>query len=205
MQIESFVLGDLQTNCYLLWNEDSQNEGQQAVIIDPADDGDFLNEELLRRGLHLESIVLTHGHFDHCLGLLSLASAWQVPIMMHFDDQFLLQEASASALHWLGREVDPVPPATVDLAQLPNITLVGQTWEIIHTPGHTPGSICLLQREGKVLISGDTIFAHDSVGRTDFSYSSSQQLHHSLQKLDSLTSTGAYGQVFPGHGESFFR
>lgn len=205
MQIESFVLGDLQTNCYLLWNQDQQNQSQQAVIIDPADDGDFLNEELLRRGLQLESIVLTHGHFDHCLGLLSLASAWQVPIMMHFDDQFLLQEAGASALHWLGREVDPVPPATVDLAQLPEITLVGQTWEVIYTPGHTPGSICLLQKEDKVLISGDTIFAHGSVGRTDFSYSSSRKLHQSLEKLDTLAKQGAYGEVFPGHGESFFR
>lgn len=200
MHIESFVLGDLQTNCYLLWNQD-----QQAVIIDPADDGDFLNEELLRRGLTLESIVLTHGHFDHCLGLLSLASAWQVPIMMHFADQFLLQEASASALHWLGREVDPVPPATSDLAKLKTIKLIGQEWEIIHTPGHTPGSICLLQRADKILISGDTIFAHGSVGRTDFSYSSSSQLHRSLRALDSLAQTGAYGQIFPGHGESFFR
>ena len=200
MQIETFKLGALDTNCYLLWQENTE----QAVIIDPADDGDFLNEELLRRGLQLETIVLTHGHFDHCLGLLSLASAWQVPIAMHFADQFLLQKAQTSAKHWLQIDCDPVPPANLDLAKIKKIPLAGLEFEIIHTPGHTPGSICLLNKNEKILFSGDTIFANDNLGRTDFTYSNRQAMTDSLKKLKDLKKEGLYGQVYPGHGESFF-
>lgn len=200
MLIETFKLGALDTNCYLLWQENKT----EAVIIDPADDGDFLNEELLHRGLQLKTIVLTHGHFDHCLGLLSLASAWQVPIAMHFADQFLLKQAQASAKHWLKITCDPVPPANLDLKEIKNIYLAGQEFEIIHTPGHTPGSICLLDRENKILFSGDTIFANDSLGHTDFAYSNRQDMTKSLEKLKGLRKEGLYGQVFAGHGESFF-
>lgn len=200
MQIETFSLGALDTNCYLLWQEDTA----QAVIIDPADDGDFLNEELLHRGLQLETIVLTHGHFDHCLGLLSLVSAWQVPIAMHFADQFLLAKAQASAKHWLKITSDPIPPANLDLNEIKKISLAGQEFEIIPTPGHTPGSICLLDRQNKILFSGDTIFANDNLGRTDFAYSNRQNMSESLKKLKDLKKEGLYGQVYPGHGESFF-
>lgn len=200
MQIETFTLGVLSTNCYLLWEEKTQ----AAVIIDPADDGDFLNEELLRRGLKLEKIVLTHGHFDHVLGLLSLKTAWGVPIFMHFADQFLLQDAPNRAAYWLGYSVDPVPPAEIDLASLETITLLEQDFQVIHTPGHTPGSVSLLNKAEKILFSGDTIFAHGSVGRTDFAYSSTADLHTSIKKLKALQSQGFYGQVYAGHGESFF-
>jgi glyoxylase-like metal-dependent hydrolase (beta-lactamase superfamily II) len=200
MQIETFTLGALQTNCYLLISDSSNS----AVVIDPADDGDFINEELLRRGLQLESILLTHGHFDHCLGLLSLKSAWDVPIMMNFADQFLLQKAQASALHWLGVESDPVPPADLDLAKSDSIDLVDENFLIIQTPGHTLGSICLLHKEDKILFSGDTIFADNNIGRTDFAYSSRKKISESLAKLKDLQQQGFYGQVFAGHGENFF-
>lgn len=200
MQIETFILGSLQTNCYLIW----QDKTAQAFIIDPADDGDFLNEELLRRGLTLESIVLTHGHFDHCLGLLSLKSAWGVPIMMNFADQFLLKNAQQSALHWLGVEADPVPPADFDLADLTSVELIGENFQVIQTPGHTLGSVCLLHEKDKTLFSGDTIFANGNIGRTDFAYSDGKKMKSSLEKLKQMQRNGLYGQVFSGHGESFF-
>lgn len=201
MQIETFILGSMQTNCYLLVADTSNS----AAIIDPADDGDFINEELMRRGLALEKIVLTHGHFDHCLGLLSLKSAWNVPIMMDFADQFLLAKAEESAAHWLGIESDPVPPADLDLAKLESIELVGEKFEIISTPGHTPGSICLLNKKDKILFSGDTIFADNNIGRTDFAYSDRKKMKESLAKLKELEKQGFYGEVFAGHGESFFK
>lgn len=200
MQIETFILGSMQTNCYLLVSDTSNS----AVIIDPADDGDFINEELMRRGLQLESVVLTHGHFDHCLGLLSLKSAWNVPIMMNFADQFLLAKAQDSALHWLGIESDPVPPADVDLANKNEIELIREKFQIIQTPGHTPGSICLLHKKSKVLLSGDTIFAEGNIGRTDFSYSSGKKMKTSLAKLKSMAQATEYSEVYPGHGERYF-
>ncbi|MBU1034095.1 MBL fold metallo-hydrolase [Patescibacteria group bacterium] len=200
MQMETFTLGNLQTNCYLLSNELTG----AAIIIDPADDGDFLNDELLRQNLKLEAVVLTHGHFDHCLGLLSLKSAWQVPIMMNFADQFLLERAQESALHWLGLESDPVPPADFDLADKNSIELIGEKFQIIKTPGHTPGSICLLHENSKQLFSGDTIFAHGDVGRTDFAYSDRKKMKVSLAKLRTMAQAGNYIEVFSGHGEKFF-
>jgi glyoxylase-like metal-dependent hydrolase (beta-lactamase superfamily II) len=200
MQMETFILGNLQTNCYLLSNELTG----AAIIVDPADDGDFLNDELLRQNLKLEAIVLTHGHFDHCLGLLSLKSAWQVPIMMNFADQFLLEKAQASALHWLGLKSDPVPPANFDLADKNSIELIGEKFQIIKTPGHTPGSICLLHENSKQLFSGDTIFAHGDVGRTDFAYSDRKKMKTSLAELRVMAKNGDYIEVYAGHGEKFF-
>jgi len=200
MQIETFILGNLQTNCYLLSNDLSDS----TIIVDPADDGDFLNEELMRRNLKLDAIILTHGHFDHCLGLLSLKTAWQVPIMMNFADQFLLERAQKSALHWLGIESDPVPLADVDLANKNEIELIGEKFQIIQTPGHTPGSICLLHEKSKILLSGDTIFAEGNIGRTDFSYSSGKKMKESLAKLKSMAQTAEYSEVCPGHGERYF-
>jgi len=200
MQIETFVLGGLQTNCYLLGSDHSA----KAIIIDPADDGDFLNDELLRRNLTLEAVLLTHGHFDHCLGLLSLYAAWQMPIYLHPKDRFLLARAADSARHWLGIDADPVPETTTDIDDQEQLQLIDETWQVIHTPGHTPGSICLLHQENKVLFSGDTIFANGSIGRTDFAYSKTQEMKTSLQKLKELRLAGVYSQVFSGHGESFF-
>ncbi len=199
MQMKTFILGNLQTNCYLLWNDLSG----EAIIIDPADDGDFLNEELLRNNLKLSAVILTHGHFDHCLGLLSLKSAWDMPIMMSFADQFLLMRAQVSARHWLGLESDPVPAADFDLKKQQQLDLIGENFQIIHTPGHTPGSICLLDEKSKILLSGDTIFAEGNVGRTDFTYSSSKDLQNSLTKLKKLAQANKYSEVYPGHGASY--
>ena len=200
MQVDKFILGELQTNCYLLTSDHSA----KALVIDPADDGDFINDELLRRNLTLEAVLLTHGHFDHCLGLLSLYTAWAMPIYLHPADKFLLKKAPASAKHWLGIDADPVPNSTHDLSDQQNLQLIDEDWQVIHTPGHTPGSVCFLQKNSKDLFSGDTIFAGGSVGRTDFAYSKPQDMRQSLEKLKQLRLDGVYSEVFSGHGESFF-
>lgn len=202
MHLETFVLGELQTNCYLLDN------GEQAVIIDPADDGDFLNEELLRRNLQLQAVVLTHGHFDHCLGLFSLKMAWpELKIYLHPADNFLLNSAPANAKFWLGRQVDPVPSANAELKDGQVLELLGEKIKVIHTPGHTTGSVALLtdkQNDDEVwLFTGDTLFAN-GVGRTDFSYSNKNDLRRSLKKLHDLKQSGQYSVAMAGHGERFW-
>lgn len=202
MNLQTFVLGDLQTNCYLL------DDGHDAIIIDPADDGDFLNEELSRQNLILQKVILTHGHFDHCLGLLSLATAWpKLPILLHSADNFLINKAQESARHWLNREIDPVPKANQALSDGQIIKLANETLKVIHTPGHTPGCIALLSEkqdnDETYLFTGDTLFA-DGVGRTDFAYSNYQDLLNSLAKLKQVKESGAYSLALPGHGRSFY-
>jgi hydroxyacylglutathione hydrolase len=191
LEIKPLTLGELQTNCYLAWESSSR----EAIVIDPADEGGFISEQILEQQLNVTGIVLTHGHFDHVLGLLELSLNFPVPIYMHQEDQFLLENAASSALHWLKREVDPVPQATHFISENDMVMFGDISLSVLHTPGHTPGSISLVHEQ--VVFSGDTLFK-GSVGRTDFTYASPLQLNDSLHKLftlpDDLT-------VLPGHGE----
>lgn len=195
LEIKTYTLGDLATNCYLLWSPQTE----QAALIDPADDGGFLSEEIVRAGLHLEKIILTHGHFDHVLGLLEVKLNFpEASIYLHPADHFLIQQAVQSAAHWLHRQVDPVPLPDQELLPGETIDLADQTFTILHTPGHTPGSIVLYSQEQGLMLSGDTLFKQ-AVGRTDFRYSSPQDLKLSLAKLFRLR---AETLVLPGHGEA---
>lgn len=195
LQINTYTLGDLATNSYLIWDEVSR----QAVLIDPADEGGFLSEEIVRHQLKLEKVVLTHGHFDHVLGLLEVKLNFpETPIYLHSADLFLIRQAKGSAEHWLGRKVDPVPEPDKNLTPETTIKLAGTEFLIVHTPGHTPGSVSLYSKSESLLISGDTLFKQ-AVGRTDFSYSDPKQLIASLKRLFELP---AETKVLSGHGES---
>lgn len=208
LQIKSFCLGELQTNCYIAWCPITQH----AIVIDPADSGDLISEFILHNDLNLTAIVLTHGHFDHCLGLLELSLNFAVPIFMHPKDMFLIKQAQKSAQHWLKHSVDPVPLPTAELADGQKITVGDQTLQVIITPGHTPGSVCLISHNidqifvdesqvypgTQVIFTGDTLFA-DSYPRTDFKYSSVLELRDSWNKLEALPKETT---ILPGHGRS---
>jgi glyoxylase-like metal-dependent hydrolase (beta-lactamase superfamily II) len=192
MNVIALPLGDLQTNCYLVWCEKTN----QAVIIDPADNGDFITDTVLQRQLEPVAILLTHGHFDHVLGLLEVSLNFPVPVLMHPADVFLIKEAQKSAHHWLRRVVDPVPTPATFFQGNQVIPFGTESLAVLETPGHTPGSVCLYNQEA--IFSGDTLFAA-GVGRTDFRYSNSQQLYQSLQIMaDTLPNV----PIFPGHGEA---
>lgn len=195
MQIETFSLGQLDTNCYLVWCEKTH----EAIVIDPADEGGFISEKILELDLKPITIVLTHGHFDHILGLLELKLNFaKTPILMHQDDLFLLKSVQKRAKHWLKMKVDPAPPPDKFITDGDEIKFGQKILKVMHTPGHTPGSICLYN--DKIMFTGDTLFADGIIGRTDFSYSDPKKMQQSLQKIKKLSGSR---KMYPGHGASF--
>ncbi|MBT3249491.1 MAG: MBL fold metallo-hydrolase [Candidatus Pacebacteria bacterium] len=195
MQIETLKLGQLDTNCYLAWCEITD----EAIIIDPADEGGFISEKILELGLKPVAIILTHGHFDHILGLLELKLNFpQVSIMMHEADLFLTESVQKRAQHWLKMQVAPAPKIDKFLVEGDLVEFGQEVLTIIHTPGHTPGSICL--HDDQMMFTGDTLFRDGVIGRTDLSYSSPKKMYKSLEKIRELSGSR---QMYAGHGASF--
>lgn len=192
--VKKLILGSLATNCYFV----SDPKTQKALIIDPADSGDYLTQKIQELNLKPMVIVATHGHFDHVLGSLELQLNFQIPFLIHQKDQKLIGNAAKSAQYWTRLKEKPLSPAQVNrFLNNKTILKIGQIkLQIIETPGHTPGSICLWCQKENLLFSGDTLFAK-GVGRTDLSGGSQKELTKSLKKLFSLPDKT---KVFPGHG-----
>jgi len=204
IKYEVLVMGELQTNCYLVWDEKSK----EAVVIDAADDGVIISEEIEKRGLKLKYILATHGHFDHNLGVLDLKLIFNIPYCASKKDWFLLVRQQETAKHFLKMEikVPNLKKIDIDLDKEKEIKLGEEVLEIIKTPGHTPGSVCffnlphpLFHKRGvkPILFSGDTLFK-DFRGRTDFKYGSTKNIFISLRKLMKLPEDTI---VLSGHGE----
>jgi hydroxyacylglutathione hydrolase len=191
MEIKTLVLGPLQTNCYLAWCQKTL----ETVIIDPADEGDFITEEILRLKLKPKYIILTHGHFDHCLGVLELKLNFNIPILLHKKDFSLYKNTQKNAHYWLKRQVDPTPPPDRSIKQNDQIKFGKESLKVLDTPGHTLGSVCLYSPP--TLFSGDTLFKN-GIGRTDFKYSDPKQM---ITSLKTLTGFPPKTIVYSGHGE----
>ena len=193
IRYEKIVIGEMDTNCYLVWNEDTK----ECLVIDPADDGVSISEEINRLNLKVKYVFLTHGHFDHCLGALDLKLIYNVDFGCSSKDAFLLDRQDETAKHFLKREIQ-VPnfiKIDVDLDKLESFELGDDVFEVIKTPGHTPGSVCF--KSDELLFSGDTLFC-GLRGRTDFKYGSTKKIFESLKKLMKLNPDTL---VLPGHGE----
>ena len=179
MLFETFQLGSLQTNCYLL----SAGNGH-AVIIDPGANGDRLAKYLDEKSLLLDAIFLTHCHYDHIGGLAELQHRTGAPVYMHPAEQDVAPVMSGGLL-------------TVSTAPYPAaLTAGGLEFTVYHTPGHSPGSVCL--RTENLLFTGDTLF-FGSCGRVDFVGGSWEKMAASLRFLAGLE--GDFS-VYPGHGDS---
>jgi glyoxylase-like metal-dependent hydrolase (beta-lactamase superfamily II) len=185
-------VGPLQSNCSILGDE---NTGE-AMVIDPGADAEALLEVLNQRSLKAKLIVLTHGHIDHVSAAAALKRLTGAPILLHPKDRPLLQTLAQDA-GWLG--LDPPEPVEVDreLADGDWVELGGIKAEVIHTPGHTEGSVCLYMEAEKKLIAGDTLFM-GSVGRTDLPGGSYDKLMWSLRER--ILPLPDDTEVIPGHG-----
>ena len=179
MTITTLPLGMLQTNCYILAQE------ERCLVIDPGDEAEKVLAFLEQNGLTLEAVLLTHGHFDHVGAVKNLAAETDCRVFLCEADLALPGAMTAGPLYHTDFYSDG-----------DSLTLAGMTFEVLHTPGHTPGSVCL--RFGEHLFSGDTLFA-GSCGRTDFPGSSPSDMYHSLKRLSQLEDNL---KVYPGHGET---
>lgn len=191
MNIDIFPVGELQANCYFI------TEGNDLLIIDPGDQAAFLLEEMSRRNLHLVGIVATHGHFDHIMAVGEIQMSFDLPLHISKEDMFLVQRLGKTAHHFLRHNSLIVEPKkVVDAAEGP-LTIGPFQLEIIHTPGHTPGSTSFYIQEENALFTGDTVFK-GSVGDYSHSYSDKHDLFESLGKLERKVGEAA---LYPGHGE----
>lgn len=208
VSIKVMTLGEQATNCYIVWSKQTH----EGYVIDPADEGDAISQVLLKENIALKGILLTHGHFDHLLALLELQLNYPVPVYLHPDDLFLIERASTTAHHFLGRAVDPIPTKNEPISH-DQIFPIGSThFKAIHTPGHTPGSVCFFLKANKsqleieqlntsnndILFTGDTLFSY-GIESISHQYSSALELNQSLDVLDNL---GEAILILPGHGES---
>ena len=184
MRIETFPVGMLSTNCYVV----NCKETLEAIIIDPGLDFSSEAEQIFRfiesGKLKVKFIVNTHGHSDHVNGNMLFQEKFGAPVCIHLLDAPFLEEAISGGM-----------PSNVMLKDDIFVKFGNVSLKVLHTPGHTPGSICLVG--DKIVFTGDTLFA-GSIGRTDFPESSSADMDVSLRKLLGLPD-GLL--VYPGHGE----
>ena len=185
MKLESLTVGLIGTNCYLLWDESA---GNAAAIVDPGGSADLVLNKIKQEKLDVKMILLTHGHFDHVMGVPDLLAAYpDLPVYITETDypeardggQFGYRMGEVSSVQFYD-EGD-----TVELGRL--------KIDVLRTPGHTPGSVTL--RVEDVLLTGDTLFC-GSCGRTDFPGGSYADMQRSLKRLADLP--GDY-RVYPGH------
>lgn len=176
-------------NCYVVYG---QNE---AIIIDPIDNDVQVLDFLKQNDLKVVGIVNTHGHFDHITGNVWFKEQTGAPIMIHEADQAFLYNHNLNLSELIGVSIK-ASKADQILIDGSEITIGDEKLTVLHTPGHTPGCICLYS-EG-ILISGDTLFKQ-SIGRTDLPGSNFEQLIASLEKIKQLPQDT---KIYPGHGES---
>jgi hydroxyacylglutathione hydrolase len=189
---EVIPVGPLQCNCSILGDETSH----EAIVVDPGDDIPRILALLAKHNLIVKQILITHAHIDHIAGAHRLKQITGAPILYHKHDlaQIKIMDEQAT---WLGIPTPTVsaPDDTLDDGKI--ISITGLTGNILHTPGHTEGSVCLYLPDHTLLLAGDTLFA-GSVGRTDFPGGNTEKLLASIH--DRLLTLPDEVTVIPGHG-----
>jgi hydroxyacylglutathione hydrolase len=192
MILETFPVGPLTCNCTILGDEVTR----EAMVVDPGDNIPEILSRLQKHGLTLRQIVVTHAHIDHVGGAALLRKSTGAPVVMNQQDLGLLSMMEMQA-GWLGVPTPQVAPPDASAEDGLTIGLTTLPAQVLHTPGHTPGSICLLFPDHHLLLAGDTLFA-GSIGRTDLPGGDGQQILRSLRER--LLVLPDSTRVLPGHG-----
>ena len=192
MVIETFPVGLLQCNCTIL----ADSARGEAIVIDPGDEIERIVQSLTRLNVTLKQIIVTHAHIDDVGGTLKLKRLTGAPILMHDADLPLLRSMDVQA-GWLGVQTPETAPPDEALRESMIVGLTDFPAAVLHTPGHTPGSVCLHFAGERILVAGDTLFA-GSIGRTDLpggdGHRILESIHSKLLHLPEET------RVIAGHG-----
>jgi len=190
LNLKTFKVGDLQCNCSLVWNEVTH----QGFIVDPGGESNRIKEEVGILKIQIMALLHTHAHFDHVGATKELQEYYDCPAYLHPDDDFLIENLDRQTAFFGLPSIEA--PAMTKLEDSDKFLGV----DTLHTPGHTPGSCCFLGdfHQGKVLLSGDTLF-HRSVGRTDTPGGSKEQIKESI--LKKIYPCHPETLVIPGHGK----
>lgn len=190
LKVKVMVVGMVQTNCYVLSNVKTK----KAVVVDPGDQANAICSYLRTEELELEAILLTHGHFDHIMGVKGILENYHVPVYAYEAEKELLEDARMNCSVQIGNPTEVTGTS---------LKIKEDTWEaagfpvkLLATPGHTKGSCCFYFEKNECLFSGDTLFL-ESVGRTDLPTGNGAQIIQSVKSLMSLPDDTV---VFPGHG-----
>jgi len=192
LQIETFCLGEFMTNCYVVATDTGA-----AWVVDAGFGPESMLAYLREHQLRVEQVVLTHAHVDHIAGLAQvMREVGDVPILIHEAEKAFLIDTDLNLSIYMGQPI-VAPEATDFVQQGDTLTLGSHEFEVRHTPGHSPGGICLYQAAHNVAIVGDTLF-NGSIGRHDFPTSDFDALQRSIR--EQLYTLPDDTRVLPGHG-----
>ena len=193
-RIKTMVLGMVGTCCYIVYHEKTR----EAVIIDPADNADYLVSKCREFGVEPEAVLLTHAHFDHMMAADDIRKTYGCKLYVHMDDEKMLNDPSLNLSGTMGTEQVSISADHL-LRDGDVLHFLNREWKVMATPGHTAGSVCYYIPEEEVVFSGDTLFA-ESLGRTDLPTGSMSAIVHSI--AEKLLVLPDEIMVYPGHGDA---